>query len=597
METREVARGFLVLFALSPLLQVACSATGPPLRSGGVAPPIDAGVASTVIALPADPTPAIAPSPVVYPSGPLPITAMAGVPISKIVFETRDVFEDQEHLRWLFDTIEFLHATTRERVIRRELLLRPGDVYDPALAEETERNLRRRLDFISDARVWPEALEDGTVALHVETKDRFTLRAGASGGVFSGASTRRISIGESNLFGTGKQFRVRYRETDEEEDLSVSYKDPQFLATYKTLRVSASESDDGGGFAISLEEPFRALSTELGYRIGFQHDRSEQRYHEFGDEITQIPERQTGVEFELARATGPRNERTKYGFRTSYRKLRYGVAEGDQPNRFRVPDDVRIFEIGPTLTYQYLPFFEKRTYLDAMGITEDVPLGFIASAFLGLQHRVESSGPSKNQPVVSLSLQWAGEPGPDQLMTLVSSGASRFRGSSVRGWNARAAVHYYYFGLPMQTLAASLTFDAEAEKEGFEPQLSLGEDNGLRGYNVRFFTGDRRVRLNLEDRIFPDWELISVRFGAVVFFDAGLVWTNGQPVGLDDIYKSAGIGLRIGSPELVRRNVARIDLAFPLDDHPEEDFSVSVSASVGQIFDLFGNAEGIDRDF
>ena len=94
------------------------------------------------------------------------------------------------------------------------------------------------------------------------------------------------------------------------------------------------------------------------------------------------------------------------------------------------------------------------------------------------------------------------------------------------------------------------------QRDGLEPQFTLGEDSGLRGYDVRFFTGDRRLRINLEDRIFPEIDILSVRLGAVVFFDAGLAWYHDDSISSSDFFRSVGFGLRIGSPELVRKSVS-----------------------------------------
>ena len=83
----------------------------------------------------------------------------------------------------------------------------------------------------------------------------------------------------------------------------------------------------------------------------------------------------------------------------------------------------------------------------------------------------------------------------------------------------------------------------------------------------------------------------------VAFFDAGLAWDHRDDVRLSDLFRSVGLGLRLGSPELVRSDVVRIDRAFPLDRHPADDFSVSLSVAAGQVFDLFGNADTLDRNF
>ena len=61
------------------------------------------------------------------------------------VFSARDGY---------FRLANLLHRTTREDIIRREVLLRPGQLYDEALVEETVRNLRDA-DFSSLVAIVP----------------------------------------------------------------------------------------------------------------------------------------------------------------------------------------------------------------------------------------------------------------------------------------------------------------------------------------------------------------------------------------------------------------------------------------------------------
>ena len=61
-----------------------------------------------------------------------------GKPIDPVFVEREEIFPESNPK--LFDV---LHLKTRDAVVRREVLLTPGDRYDAARALETERNLRR----------------------------------------------------------------------------------------------------------------------------------------------------------------------------------------------------------------------------------------------------------------------------------------------------------------------------------------------------------------------------------------------------------------------------------------------------------------------
>src|SRR5260221_1557548 len=71
--------------------------------------------------------------------------------------------------------LNWFHATTRPRIIEREMLAQVGDRYDPALVEETERNLRvRQLSVVLIVATKGSAPD--RVRLLVVTKDVWSLR-------------------------------------------------------------------------------------------------------------------------------------------------------------------------------------------------------------------------------------------------------------------------------------------------------------------------------------------------------------------------------------------------------------------------------------
>jgi len=101
-------------------------------------------------------------------------------------------------------------------------------------------------------------------------------------------------------------------------------------------------------------------------------------------------------------------------------------------------------------------------------------------------------------------------------------------------------------------------------------QVLLGGDNGLRGYPLRFQSGDKRALLTLEQRFFTDWYPFRLfHVGGAVFFDAGRAWGSSPVSDYDnDLLKDIGFGLRIGNSRSGLGRMTHIDLAFPLDgDH------------------------------
>jgi hypothetical protein len=100
-----------------------------------------------------------------------------------------------------------------------------------------------------------------------------------------------------------------------------------------------------------------------------------------------------------------------------------------------------------------------------------------------------------------------------------------------------------------------------------DPEIQLAADGatGLRGYRLHAFTGDRKLIVNVEDRIRITPELFHlIELGAAVFLDAGYAWPGGQPVRLSDLRTDVGAGLRIGLPRASRHSLLRLDIAYAL---------------------------------
>jgi hemolysin activation/secretion protein len=84
----------------------------------------------------------------------------------------------------------------------------------------------------------------------------------------------------------------------------------------------------------------------------------------------------------------------------------------------------------------------------------------------------------------------------------------------------------------------------------------------------------------------------------VVFYDIGWAYDAGQSLALANGFSAAGVGLRFGSSNLLGPTVVRIDVAWPLRNRPGvEDYGMSVSLGVNQVFGFFGARSDLRSDF
>ena len=105
-------------------------------------------------------------------AGPLGEAASRNKPrtIGSIEIRTYNVFDEEEQsaISWGYGFANRLHITTREEVVRQELLFDSGDPYDQEVVAETERNLRA-LPFLRDAEVKILESDNGIADVRVST--------------------------------------------------------------------------------------------------------------------------------------------------------------------------------------------------------------------------------------------------------------------------------------------------------------------------------------------------------------------------------------------------------------------------------------------
>jgi hypothetical protein len=129
----------------------------------------------------------------------------------KISFDQRKVFEesDSASLRIVGSVANSVHVLTDEEVIRWELLFDEGDVYDNALVDESEQNLKG-LGIVNDVAIVRDTLPDRTVDIMVKTRDRWTLRPGLSLRQEGDRGGLSVSVRDENFLGDQRRVSLAF---------------------------------------------------------------------------------------------------------------------------------------------------------------------------------------------------------------------------------------------------------------------------------------------------------------------------------------------------------------------------------------------------
>ncbi|MGH9749674.1 MAG: BamA/TamA family outer membrane protein [Candidatus Polarisedimenticolia bacterium] len=515
-------------------------------------------------------------------------------PIATIRIERSDVFEVRESDRYFpYKLANRLHVETREHVIRRELLFDVGSPADPDVLYESERNLRR-LGFLHDnSRILTVSRPDGRVDVVVRVRDTWTTRPEISYEREGDRSTGRVSFVEQNVAGFGKVAGISFRRELDRDSGGLMYQDPRLLGTWWTLDAEYFNRSDGILYSLATGRPFYSLLTERAGGVAGGHFSQVTELQLDGEDAPGFRQRQTRGLIDLAHAFDRGYDRVRrLDWRLRVEDDAFAIEPGEPPLDPRpplggagyaaLPDDrrFRILE----LEYRHLDVdYVKAAFLDRFDRTEDLNLGEDWSVSLGVSP--DFLGDARDRLFFGGRYErWhrLGEIAYLRTGARLSGRTETGRGRNVLGG---LDVSWYHLGWPRQTLVAHAGFAFGHAMDG-DGQILLGADTGLRGFDNRRFDGNKRVLLNVEDRVYLlfDWaRLLSI--GVVAFADAGYVWRAGRGVDPGDLLADVGVGLRFDLTRGRSGTVIRLDWAYPLSRLGQEENPGGVlSFSTGQAF-------------
>lgn len=530
--------------------------------------------------------------------------ALQGKTIRNITIEVREIFDDP-NLQGMYQTVNNLKISTRQEVVKRELLFKEGDKYDHFLINESERNLRS-LKYLRQVKIVPTA-EGDFVDMHVSVQDTWTIIP--QWGYSSGTGREKLSVGlaESNLVGTGKRVEALYEEDDKRESIEAVVDDTRVLGTFHRFLGGYFQRSDGDRALVHFGRPFRSLVERQSWGFTGQFSDTVGRLFENGDEDYIF--RQDRVEFN-ARYTfaigNPEVKLRRISVGYDYSDDVFSQADEDDYEDLDLdPDKVsndpaRLAEdrrySGPVLAYESIvPDFISMNYIDRFERVEDYNLGgqfgtsvLIAPAALGSRDDALHLSGNRAQ-----GLRF----GRTSFMRGEMGVGSRLQDGGFENSVIRAELKYYNVLGPLfagdtflgrHTLAASFFIDYGDDLDE-DREFLVGGDNALRGYESRTFTGDKRLVLNLEDRVHmldDVFKLVSI--GSAFFLDVGGATEEAfSDLVSDEMYADIGFGLRLAVPRSSGGRVLRVDVALPLREGPDgsDQFEIRVIFAGGQLFD------------
>ena len=489
----------------------------------------------------------------------------AGVRIGEIRVRTEDIFNttDPREDNWLFRQANKLHIQTRPQVIERQLLFKSGEAVSVRLIEETERLLRSNR-YLYDVKFIPLQVHDGMVDIEVVTRDTWSLDAGGSASRAGGANAGGLHIAEYNLFGTGTSLTLGRSQSVDRTSTVFGFANQRAFGTWVDLSLSHAVNSDGQRDAVSVVRPFYALDTRWAAGISAAKDDRIDSVYRAGAIVRQYRQRQNQGEAFVGWSPGLINGWVhRWSLGLSMQDDAYLVEPGLAPPSL-LPPDRRLR--APFIRWELIEDrFDRELNRNLIGRPEYFSLGLTSSVQLGYaEHEL---GSSVNAMIYSASVARGFTPAAGHTLIASAKLSGQYFEHEIRRQRAVVQAQYY---LPQ---SARWLFYAAGSAEALtnpdpDETLLLGGEDGLRGYPLRYQSGNRRALFTVEERFYTDiylWRLF--RIGGAAFMDVGRAWGGNMGNAVNPGWlANVGVGLRIVNSRSAFSNVLHIDLAAPLNN-------------------------------
>jgi hemolysin activation/secretion protein len=492
---------------------------------------------------------------------------VAGAVIGEIRIVNENIFDldDPKENNVFFRLANKLHIRTRKSVIQSSLLFHSGEPLSVRLIEETERLLRAN-SYIYDVDIHPIAYHDGIVDIEVATRDTWTLQPGFSFSRSGGTNSTGLSVQEQNLAGTGISLGYSKISNVDRRGSEFEISHNHAFGGWTQIDLNLADYSDGKHHSLTFGQPFYALDTRWAAGISAVHDERIESIYQSGTVIGQYRHKQDMGEAFGGWSKGLIDGWTqRYTGGLSYQADTYTIDPTLIP-----PPVVPVAQtlVSPFVRYELIEDnYEKVKNRDKIQRTEFLAMGLDST--LQINRALSSLGSTVDLWTYSATFSdgFHAPRGNDMLITGYLSGQY----ADGHGQREALGVSMRYF-VPQGT--RGIFYAAASGDVVRNPQVSdlllLGGDNGLRGYPLRYQSGENRALFTVEERVYTDWYLLRIfRAGGAVFYDIGRAWGGPfqnpvNPGWLSD----AGFGLRILNDRASFGNVLHVDIAFPLNPDP-----------------------------
>ncbi len=492
---------------------------------------------------------------------------LEGKIISEINIKALDVFgpnfQDTTKIatKWIERTANSIHIKSNLKTIQKLLLFKVGDTVDPELIYENERIIRS-LSYIKEVQfiLVQDSIYPGLVKVTVLTKDRFSF--GVTGGV-NGTSSASLEIYNKNVFGVGHEISLRFLgHVTKQPYLGVEtyYKIKNIRGKFLDISIGYLNTYRNEGFSLRVDKPFFIPSIKWGFGADAIRMFRTDRIFDSDPIKTEIP-----MDLSFYSAWGGRsfqieqdeNTPTQLVLSAGFYSRRYYQRPIPEPDNNQYFSNSTFYLVGITFTQRR---YVQDQLVYSYGITEDIPEGFKNEIVYG--YDVNEYG---NRHYAHLYLSNGN--------LLVNHKGYLYLEGAVGGY-------FTNYGYQQGQIQGNINFISKQINAGrkryrffsrlnytigirrFEIEnLTLNNNNHIRGFRSREVFGKQRLSLNLEGVHFLRKEFYRFNMAVFGFADIGVIGRNDQFILSQKYYSGIGVGVRVHNENLVFKTF-HLRLAF-----------------------------------
>jgi hypothetical protein len=380
-----------------------------------------------------------------------------------------------------------------------------------------------------------------------------------------GKNNAAVGLKEMNLFGSGTAIEVLYKSDVDRDSSILKFVDRNLGNSWYGLKLDLADNSDGYSQFIEIDKPFYSLDSRDALGFSVLNKNSIDSFYDRGEQIAEYQDRVRAFEVYRGWSKGLRDGWTRrYTAGFAYDDHRFSAVTDSTYATSIIPGDRELLTpfVGVEIVEDH---YEKSVNHDQLNRVEDRFLGTRFDARLGIARA--GAGSDRDAWLLKVGAQTGFGNSDGNSLILATNLGGRIEQDGARNVGLNVSARYYKHQSDRRRLYVNLS-GTYGRNLDLDQYLVLGGDSGLRGYPLRFQTGDKRALFTIEQRYFSDWYPFRLfHVGGALFFDMGRTWGNG-PVGESGnrLLKDVGLGLRIGSSRSGLGRMIHVDLAVPLDD-------------------------------